>query len=124
MFNCFQTCEISLGSRFAGNMRKLILSSFLIFALSAIAFAGGNNKTTELKGTITDKQGEPLAGVKIYIPSLEKDIYTDFNGEFSIKDLPLKKQAIKLSYITFEEKEISLDLDQLSSSLHLELQSK
>lgn len=124
MFNCFQTSERCTESRFAGNMRKLILSSFLLLAFSLIAIAGGNNKTTDLRGTITDKQGEPLAGVKIYIPSLERDIYTDFNGEFSIDGLPLKKQAIKLSYISFEEKEVRLDLDQLSSSIHLELRSK
>lgn len=89
-----------------------------------MALAGGNHKTTDLKGTITDKQGQPLAGVKIHIPSLKRDIYTDFEGQFSIQDLPLKEQSIKLSYISFEEKEVKLELDQLSSSLHLELRSK
>lgn len=105
-------------------MKKLIASSLFLFGLSLMTFAGGNIKTTELKGNITDRQGEPLAGVKIYIPSLERNIYTDFDGNFSIKDIPLKKQAIKISYISFEEKEVKLDLDELRSSVHFELRSK
>lgn len=86
--------------------------------------ASGNLKTTELKGSITDRSGQPLVGVKVYVPSLEKHVYTDFDGQFSIKDVPLKEQSLKITYISFEEKEVNLDLSTLNSSLHLELQSK
>lgn len=105
-------------------MRKGIVIALLLLGSSSILLAGGGKKTTELKGVVTDNHGEPLAGVKIHIPSLEKDVYTDFDGHFSIPELPLKKQSIELTYVSFEEKKVQLDLEALNSSIHFELQSK
>ena len=105
-------------------MKKLFFTSFFTIAFIASSIAGGNLKTTELKGNITDNQGEPLVGVKVYVPSLEKNVYTDFEGNFIIKNVPIKEQSIQLSYISFEQKEVKLQAEELTSSVHLELRSK
>jgi len=105
-------------------MKRIITISVLLFGLSFLALAGGNKKTTDLRGVVTDKLGMPLAGVEIDVPSLDKKVYTDFEGNFTLSGLPLEQQSIKLSYISFEEKEISLDPTQVNSAVHFELQSK
>lgn len=105
-------------------MKKIVFTSFLALGFCFLASAGGTKKTTELKGVVTDKLGSPLAGVEINVPSIDKKIYTDFEGNFVVSDLPLEKQSIKLSYISFEEKEIAIDPSKINSSIHFELQSK
>lgn len=86
--------------------------------------ASGNLKTTSLKGNVTDKQGQPLAGVKVFVPSIEKSVYTDFDGNFQIQNVPLKEQTLKLSYISHNAEEVKLDPTDLNSSLHLQLRSR
>lgn len=118
-----QHFDCSLGVDLQSIMKKLFFTTSILFA-TLFCYAGGNLKTSSLKGTITDISGEPLAGVKIHIPSLQKDVYTDFDGNFSIDEVPIKSQSIELSYISFEQKEVILKPEHFNSSVHLELRSK
>ena len=105
-------------------MKKAILTSLFTLAISFVSLASGNLKTTDLKGNITDKQGEPLVGVKVYVPSIDKSVYTDFDGNFNITNVPMKEQSLQISYISYNEEEINIDAENLNSALHFELQSK
>ncbi|MAY84616.1 MAG: hypothetical protein CMP59_10830 [Flavobacteriales bacterium] len=106
-------------------MKKVLFILPLFFCLAFTALAGGGNlKTTELKGQVLDQQGEPLAGVKIHLASIDKDIYTDFDGNFVVENVPLTEQSIQLELISFEKQEILVDANSLKSELHLELKSR
>ena len=106
------------------DMKKALFTFFILIGFNGILLASGNLKTTKLQGTVTDKQGEPLAGVEVYIPSLKKSVYTDFDGNFSVESLPIQEQTLKVSFISYQEQEVDLRLDDLKSALHLELRSR
>jgi hypothetical protein len=104
-------------------MKLLILPLFFCLAFTALA-GGGNLKTTELKGQVIDQQGEPLAGVKVHLNSIDKDIYTDFDGNFVVENVPVQEQSIQLEMISFKKQEILVDANSIGSELRLELKSR
>lgn len=104
----------------------MIRSLFLLSFISCLAFevlAGGNSKTTNLRGTVTDKHGEALVGAKVDVVGTDKVIYTDFEGTFSLKEVPVSNREIKISHISYEERTVAVDLRN-QSELQLQLSSK
>ena len=58
-----------------------------------------------IKGVVTDKQSEfPLAGATIELLNQDTAIgvTTDFDGRFTLSDVPLGRQAIRISFIGYE----------------------
>ena len=99
-------------------MKKITL---LIAALSivAISFAGNTNENKKSKkettktsstlnqsvitGQIMDEfTGEALAGVKVTLIGTTKEVYTDFDGNFSFKSVEAGKHIIKTDYISYK----------------------
>jgi len=79
---------------------KNILLSFLMF-YGAQLFA----QTGIIKGTILDKQSEaPLVGATVELLNMEATtgVVTDIDGRFTLTDVPLRRQAIRISYIGYE----------------------
>ena len=109
---------------FCMQMSKTLHLLFILLASVNMSFAGGNLKTTELKGQVTDQQGNPLPGVKVEISGVSSKVYTDFDGNFRIEDVPLEKQSIELEYISFQKQELQIEASSLSSMIQIELKSK
>lgn len=65
------------------------------------------NVQIEVKGTVTDENGAPLAGVSIVIKGTNTGAITDFNGEFSIK--VSNDQILVFSYVGFKTVEININ---------------
>ncbi|MCX2681250.1 TonB-dependent receptor [Galbibacter sp. EGI 63066] len=78
-------------------MKKYISGIILLFVCS-ISIAQNT-----FEATIKDQETkEPLVGVSVYFPSLEKGGSTDVDGHISIPDIPNGKHNIELSYIGYE----------------------
>lgn len=105
-------------------MRRSLHILIVLLATTTMAFAGGNLKTTELKGQVTDQQGNPLAGVKVEVSGVNNEVYTDFDGNFSIENVPLENQSIELEYISFRKEKLQVEAASLSSMIQIELKSK
>ena len=60
---------------------KLALMTFATMVFSVGAMWAQNSKVT---GTVTDKNGEPLAGVYVLVQGTKTGTTTDFNGQFSL----------------------------------------
>lgn len=60
----------------------------------------------EIKGKITDDNGQPLEGVTILVKGTNKGTKTDFNGNFSIDAEP--NSTLIISYVGFETTEIKI----------------
>jgi len=105
-------------------MKNIITSIFLV--ISMIAFAGNNEakkiKTTTFSGKVIDKS-ESLTGVKVVIDNKETVIYTDFDGNFSIDNIPVGVHKISFSMIAYQSKEIEVDLSK-ENQLEIILESK
>ncbi|MGV6861853.1 MAG: TonB-dependent receptor [Putridiphycobacter sp.] len=75
----------------------------LLFLISFSVF--GQNLTQTIRGTIRDKDTyEQLIGVKIVVQNSDPPIMgiTDINGEFRLKNVPVGKQTLIITYLGYE----------------------
>ena len=109
-------------------MKVKILTTLLMLSVAIFVFADGgkttkNNVEATLSGVVIDSQsGEVLTGVKVHIPELNKDAYTDFDGKFNFSVKPGKKYTINASYLSYQEKSISAEAEP-NSMLKVNLES-
>lgn len=84
----------------------LIISSFIFISFASIA---GEENTCKIKGHVTDKEDkEVLTGVQITIAESNQTFYSDFDGNFEIKNLDAnKKYTVTISYISYEDQTLS-----------------
>ncbi len=105
--------------------KKYIVLSLAFLFIGGSVFAGGNNKTVQLKGKVVDNQGNPVIGAKIEVSNSNQIVYTDFDGEFSFQTNKTDEKEIKISYISYEEQNLVLNSEDLNSSeLLFQLYSK
>lgn len=78
---------------------KIFKILLLIFLTAGISLG---NESHDFKGKVIDgSTGEPMVGVSIFIPELNKGTMTDINGSFILSDLPDKKITIQFSYLGY-----------------------
>jgi hypothetical protein len=105
--------------------KKYLLLLLALYFIGGSVFAGGNNKTVQLKGKVVDNQGNPVIGAKIEVTDSNQIIYTDFEGEFAFQTNKSEKKQIKISYISYEEQNLVLNSKDLTNSdLLFQLYSK
>ena len=76
------------------------LSGLLLVCLSVSTQA-----QNELKGTIKDhKTGLPLAEVAVYLPDIKKNVTTNTNGFYSIKNIPSGLFLVEINLVGFGKK--------------------
>ena len=73
--------------------------------LSVFCFVAYAQKT--VTGTVVDATGEPMIGVSILVDGTTNGGVTDFDGNFSIKDVP-ENGVLKISYVGFKDQKISV----------------
>ncbi len=60
-----------------------------------------------ITGNIIDKQtNEPLSGVDIYAPEIHKGTTSDFDGNFTIKNIPNKNIKLIFSYVGYKNQTV------------------
>ena len=79
-----------------------------------------------MKGKVTDRAGNAIAGAKVMLLNSDKEVYTDFEGNFEFTEVPQQEeQKIKVKYISFLETTTSfLPSEESTSSLEIHLKSK
>ena len=60
-----------------------------------------------LRRTVVDTAGEPMIGVSILVDGTTIGGVTDFDGNFTIKDVP-ENGVLKISYVGFKDQKISV----------------
>lgn len=101
-------------------MKYIISLSIILFFVNIVAFAGINpnekketkadkiSKTISLAGTIEDAESsEKLVCAQIEIEKLGLKVFTDIEGNFELNDLTSGDFTLKISYISYQEIEIS-----------------
>ena len=80
-------------------MKKIVFALIILYSCALFAQNG------TIKGIVLDKQSEaPLEGATIeLLYALEATgVITDFDGNFVLKDIPVGRQVIRISYIGYE----------------------
>ncbi len=104
-------------------MKNIFLISILL--LSVVAF--GNNedkkiKTTSISGKVIDSN-ENLTGVKVVVDNKVQTVYTDFDGNFIIENIPVGVHTVTFSLVAYENKTVEVDLNS-ENTLEVKLQSR
>ena len=73
--------------------------------LSVFCFVAYAQKT--ITGTVKDATGEPMIGVSILVDGTTIGGVTDFDGNFTIKDVP-ENGVLKITYIGYKDQKISV----------------
>lgn len=80
-------------------MKYILLAMLLLHSIQSIA------QTGIVKGIVFDKQSEsPLEGAIFELLQMDNatGVITDFDGYFTLIDVPIGRQIIRVSYIGFE----------------------
>lgn len=78
--------------------------------------------TTVLAGSITDGiSGESLVGVEVKIAGTDRKAYTDFDGNFSFKDLKPGEYKLITNYISYKKKSEVLKLEDNKEDIKIKL---
>jgi len=86
---------------------KLNLRSFSILFI-LFSFSSIYSQTSGIKGAvIEDKTGMPLPGATVKIVELNKSRVTDANGSFTFSNIAPGTYIVKVTALTFQEKEIT-----------------
>lgn len=81
-------------------MNRIIIILLMVSVYIAEAVAEPSVDSGVLSGKVTDKRsGEPLVGATIYFTNLTTGTTTDINGEYIIKNLPLRNVSLQVSYL-------------------------
>lgn len=119
-------------------MKKIFAIIFaLSFALTSFADNEGiktetaNNpepapvETTSISGTVLDVvSGEALTGVEISIEGTDIKTYTDFDGNYTLKNLTPGKYNIIASYISYSKSLVeNLTIKKGSENIEIKMQS-
>ena len=86
-------------------MNLQIRRAAMALLLSVMCFAAYAQKT--VTGTVKDATGKPMIGVSILVDGTTIGGITDFDGNFTIKDVP-EKAVLKITYIGFKDQKISV----------------
>lgn len=81
-------------------------NGLLLFIISIINISMSFSQIT-IRGTVTDKNNEPLIGVNVRVQGAQTGTISDFNGKYTI-DAPSAKSILVFSYIGYKtvEKQI------------------
>ena len=94
---------------------KIKLSTLFALIFSIAIFGQNLN----VSGTVTEAStGQPLPGVNIMLKSTSKGTTTDFDGKFTLNDVPLNSVLV-ISYLGFVTQEVTVTSNQ-SISIALE----
>lgn len=106
----FSEYPFNFNSKSLRAMTKKLLS-FICICLFFIPFAAAQTGT--LTGTVTDEStGNPLPGVNIFIPELERGSATNAQGEYTIKGIEFGTYTLRASYIGYQTSKIEINIDQ------------
>src|SRR5699024_6453515 len=98
--------------------KKLLLTVVAFLFTAGAAFA----QTGTLTGSVTDaSSGEPLPGVNVFIPDLQRGAATDAEGQFTIEGIEYGTYTVRASFIGYTTFEQEVTIEQESVTLDIEL---
>jgi hypothetical protein len=83
----------------------MILQVILFLALFSGPVPENNSVNDQItfSGTVVeDKSGEPVTGAKVHIIELNKDFFTDFDGNFSIDKISPGNYSLTISFVSYQ----------------------
>ncbi len=89
-------------------MKTTLLFVYLFLPLCLLS------QTGNIQGTISDKNGLYLPGASVVLPSINKGVITDFDGRFTLVNVPEGAYTLKVLYLGYEDlsREVTVRADE------------
>ncbi len=100
---------------------KTLLTICFVAITSGVLFAQNGN----IKGVISDENGIAVPGATILIEELKKGAISDFNGNFTIVDIPEGSYNLLIKYLGYRDfKNEAVVSNSQTTTIHVTLSSK
>ncbi len=111
-------------------MKKLVFIAAM-FLLAVTVQAKDNetkdsdvNATMVLAGSIVDmNSGESLVGVEVKIEGTDMKTYTDFDGNFTFKNVKRGEYKLVTNYISYQQNTQELSVNSNENNIEIKLQT-
>ncbi|MBI4410377.1 MAG: carboxypeptidase-like regulatory domain-containing protein, partial [Gemmatimonadetes bacterium] len=107
--------------------RTLLVAALGAFALLAIAASASAQAVGSITGLVTDQQsGQPLEGVQVYVPQLNRGTLTQSNGRYFIINVPVGMYAVEgrmIGYATVRYENVVVATD-ITRQVNLQMVSE
>ena len=95
-------------------LKKQLMLTVTLLCYSLIGWA--QSQFGNLSGTVTDESGMPLVGVSVVIKGTNKGVATDFDGKYSLTDVP-KGAVLQFSSVGYQTTDVKANNSQLNIKL-------
>lgn len=97
-----------------------------LFILQVFLYVTSNAQSGQITGKVFDSlTKEPLFGANIILTGTSLGASSDINGEFKLFNVPTRSYTLKVSYISYNLKEYSIEVKKgITLSLEIELESQ
>ena len=95
-------------------LKKQLMLTVTLLCYSLIGWA--QSQFGNLSGTVTDESGMPLVGVSVVIKGTNKGVATDFDGKYSLTDVP-KGAVLQFSSVGYQTADVKANNSQLNIKL-------
>ncbi len=98
---------------------KKILSILILAAISFSVTANDGNKNEKLKmftitGKVTDNH-EGLTGVQVFVDGEPTNVFTDFDGNFTLENVLEGAHTVSFDMIAYENKAVQINTNNTNS---------
>ncbi len=113
-------------------MKKLTIVLILVLAVFVVNAKEKENNVADndnsaslvISGSVADvNSGETLVGVEVKIEGTDMKTYTDFDGNFSFKEVKPGEYKIVTNYISYQQKTENLHVSSNDNEIKIKLQS-
>lgn len=99
---------------------------YFFFTVALILLSPDLQAQFSISGVVQDSSNNPLPGANISIPALDRGVYSNENGTFSIEDLPAGSYTLTVSYLGYSpvQREVKLGNDVFSGNVAITLEQR
>ncbi len=107
-------------------MKRRFFGSFVALSLAALTATAGVNEAAEtgiIRGKVTDSDHQTLPGASIQIEDLHTGVTSDMNGVYTLSNLKPGTYKMKISYVGYEPKVITVKINGKAVEQNVELKA-
>ncbi len=113
-------------------MKQIVIGILMVFATFVVYAKEKETKIADTKNTATmvlsgsvadENSGESLVGVEVKIEGTDLKTYTDFDGNFSFKNLKSGEYKVVSTYISYQKNSKKLIISPNTKNIKIKLQA-
>ncbi|NGP88118.1 TonB-dependent receptor [Fodinibius halophilus] len=85
-------------------LQLLLYTGFFLFVVGSVTAIAQSAEKASIEGTVSDQEKDPISGVNVALPQLNRGTFTKGDGSYSIQNLPSGTYTIVFSFVGYQNK--------------------